>query len=118
MREGPVEGVAPGRPAGLEERVPVVLVESLLHLPQQLVVGHAAQLVRESRRVAKVRHRRVGLDQDDATRCTFRQFHNNTRVVRLHEIIISLAFFSEFFFRVAKLTPSINYIPTQRFARY
>jgi len=57
MREGPVEGVAPGGwPAGLEERaVPLVLVEPLLHLPQQLVVGHAAQPVCEFRRIAKVK---------------------------------------------------------------
>ena len=61
MREGPVEGVSPGRPVRFEERLPLVLVESLLHFSQQLVVGHAAQSVRESRRVAKVkRHRRAG----------------------------------------------------------
>lgn len=58
MREGSVGGgVAPGRPVGGEERVPV-LAEVLLHLSQQLVVGHAAQSVRESRRVAEVKRHR------------------------------------------------------------
>lgn len=60
VRKGPVGGVAPGGPLGFEERIPV-LAEVLLHLPQQLVVGHAAQSVHESRRVAKIiRHRWIG----------------------------------------------------------
>lgn len=55
VRERPIEGVASGAPARVQERVLVVLVEPLLDFPQQLVVGYAPQSVREFRRVAKVK---------------------------------------------------------------
>lgn len=101
MREGPVDGVAPGRPVGFEERIPV-LAEVLLHLSQQLVVGHAAQSVRESRRVAKIRRHRWIRIGSTVTRHTPFDLSPATIHERLHKRLRLLSF-SLVRFRVAKL---------------
>lgn len=89
VRERPIEGVTSGTSARLQERVLVVLVEPLLDLSQQLVVGHAAQSVRESRRVAKVkRHCRRG---DDTARL-FVGFSTTRRDIFTFFLSLSLSY--------------------------